>query len=224
MQQKESVRALIATSFRRNWLPGLVLWCIAIALLIAYYNWPTAQTALGKVSDLKLHHGYLFSAISTGLCGGLIPYAIHAARGEYKTARRALSCLAFFLFFWAWKGVEVDALYRLQSLIWGSGNDPFTIFKKVCFDMLVFSALYAVPCIAVFNAWMDKDFNWRATVQVVKTPFYRKRIAVMIALNWMIWIPAVAVVYAMPAPLQVFMFNIVLCFWVLILSLLSQTD
>ncbi len=224
MAQQESIRVLVADSFKRNWLPGLVLWCIAIALLTAYYNWPNAQHAFNYVSELKQKHGYMFSALSTGFFGGLIPFTVHALRGDYSTPRRFIQCLLFFTLFWAWKGAEVDAFYRLQGMLWGTDNDILTISKKVCFDMFAFSALYAVPCIAAFNAWMDKDFKLAATFKVLRTRLYQKRILTMIVLNWLIWIPTVSVVYAMPASLQVFMFNIVLCFWVLILTLLSQTD
>ncbi len=224
MPKQESIRTLIVSSFKRNWLPGLVLWCVALALLSAYDNWPSAEQALDKVSALKQQHGYLFSALSTSLFGGLIPYLIHLLRGEYPSTGRAFSCFLFFTLFWAWKGAEIDAFYRLQSVIWGADNEPATIVKKVCFDMFVFSAFYAVPCIAVFKAWMDKDFSWPVTLKLLKTPLYQKRIVMMIVLNWIIWIPTVSVVYAMPSALQVFMFNIVLCFWVLILSILSQTD
>ena len=40
--------------------------------------------------------------------------------------------------------------------------------------------------------------------------------------TWAVWIPAVTIIYCLPAPLQIPLFNLVLCFWVLVLSFISK--
>jgi hypothetical protein len=40
--------------------------------------------------------------------------------------------------------------------------------------------------------------------------------------TWAVWIPAVAIIYCLPPPLQIPLFNLVLCFWVLVLSFISR--
>ena len=39
---------------------------------------------------------------------------------------------------------------------------------------------------------------------------------------WTVWIPAVTIIYSLPAELQVPMFNLVLCFYTLVLAVLTS--
>lgn len=218
------MKSLILFSFKRNLIPGVTLWFLAVGVLLSYFYWSPARDFLDVIKDLKSQYGYLYSGLATGVFGGLIPFAIQRARGEYRSAKRFFSCLLFFFLFWVWKGVEIDAFYRLQGVLWGTDNHWTTIAKKVAFDMSVFSALYAVPCIAIFNVWKDQFFNFTSTKRVLTKSFFKTQVVAMIVSNCMVWIPAVSVVYAMPDALQVVMFNLVLCFWVLIASMLSVAD
>jgi hypothetical protein len=52
--------------------------------------------------------------------------------------------------------------------------------------------------------------------------FFCVKIPTVVLSNWLVWIPAVSVVYAMPAELQIPLFNLVLCFWVLLLAVLNK--
>ncbi len=221
--EKISAWYLIRTSFRKNLLPGIFLWVFASALLICYFNIPSFKSWLEGVSDIKTEYGYLFSALATALFGGLIPFVILVFRGQYRGLSRMISCLAFYMLFWGWKGVEIDAFYRLQAWLWGADKHVLTIIKKVSFDMFVFSAIYAVPCIAVFNVWKDQRFNLKKSLFVMDREFFKTRLFAMIVSNWIVWIPSVSIVYCMPSALQVVMFNFILCFWVLMISMLSDT-
>lgn len=42
--------------------------------------------------------------------------------------------------------------------------------------------------------------------------------------NWLIWIPAVSVIYMMPVDLQLPLFNIVLLFFGLLVAVLSKNE
>jgi hypothetical protein len=39
-----------------------------------------------------------------------------------------------------------------------------------------------------------------------------------------VWIPAVATIYSLPSALQVPLFNLVLCFWCLLISFISRAS
>ena len=39
--------------------------------------------------------------------------------------------------------------------------------------------------------------------------------------NWLVWIPSVLLIYLMPPMLQIPLFNLVLCFFVLVLAILN---
>jgi hypothetical protein len=56
----------------------------------------------------------------------------------------------------------------------------------------------------------------------MRREFFLVKIPTVILSNWLVWIPAVSVVYAMPTELQIPLFNLVLCFWVLLLAVLNK--
>ncbi len=223
MGEVTSTLQIVKRSFRKNLVPGMALWTIAFVLLLAYLFVSPVRLALEQLRDLRIQSGLLFPAITTALFGGVIPFLVQAFRGEYTTRFRFLSCLIFYVSFWAWKGVEIDLFYQLQAWLWGDEVSIAVIAKKVAFDLFVFSAIYAVPCIAIFNVWKDQEFSFTRTRAALDREFLLKRIPAMIAANCLVWIPSVSVVYAMPLPLQVVMFNLILCFWVLVISVLSET-
>ena len=51
--------------------------------------------------------------------------------------------------------------------------------------------------------------------------FWLWRVPENLVSGWMVWIPAVSMIYILPASLQIPLFNIVLCFWSLVLTLIT---
>jgi hypothetical protein len=52
-------------------------------------------------------------------------------------------------------------------------------------------------------------------------PFFDRVIPLMIA-NWVVWIPAVSLIYLFPLPLQLPLMNIILALWCLILTFFAK--
>ena len=212
-------------AMKRNLIPGLCLQALALTIIIIYYSSDAAQVAFGNVADFKTQTGYLFSAISTAIFGGVIPWLINFLKSVYQqkkeekakamakglnlqtgnlsggvavpaqsvlltgsdipledlsslhdlespptteqqrrneivwtngTPKNILAgslpdpgkpapwaeCL-FLTVFWAYKGIEVDAFYRLQALMFGNGSDFLTIFAKVVVDQFVYNPVWA---------------------------------------------------------------------------------
>ena len=77
----------IAAAMRANLLPGIGLWAVAAAVVLAYYQVPATRDAFAAVSGWKADHGYRFSALANALAGGVLPLCIAAALG--RTNRRA---------------------------------------------------------------------------------------------------------------------------------------
>lgn len=216
-----SVRARIAAALRQNLIPGLILQLFALLLVLAYYHVEPITEVCVRLGQFKVKWGFLFSAISTGLFGGLLPFSILIFMK--KVPHQVLIATGiYYLFFWMWKGVEVDLLYRVQSLLFGDGTDAPTILKKVVVDQFGFNLFYSVPSIALTALWKDHGFIWSATRHALNHDFFKKTIPSMMLSTWMIWLPTTAIVYSMPAPLQVPLFNIVLCFYVLIATVIGQ--
>lgn len=212
---------------RANLLPGLFLWGFAFAIVLAYSRVPSFTLLLDDVGKLKQSHGYAYAVLATLTFGGLIPYCILLLTRKVPAGQRARQLL-FYVGFWAWKGAEVDAFYRAQAALFGATGDAGEIVAKVLFDQFCFTPLYAAPTQTLFFAWKDAGFSRTALLATLRDehgygPFWRRLVTVLFS-NWGVWIPAVSIIYALPSALQLPLFNLVLCFWCLLLSFVSRTD
>jgi hypothetical protein len=200
-----SIRALLR--------PGLALQTAALALVLAYYFVPAAADSFAQLARWQTEGGFAFSAITTALCGGLLPFLFLRLQPETREAH-PWPHLIFFLLFWAWKGAEVDLWYRTLSWWHGSGNDPSTIVRKVLSDQFGFNPLYASPIGNLCFAWKDAGFRWAPVAADVRAGrWYARSVLPVLLAVWFLWIPVTACVYSLPAPLQMPLFNVVLCFW-----------
>jgi hypothetical protein len=55
-------------------VPGLVLQAAALGLVLAYYYLPSAHVLFEQLAAWRTAGGYWFSAASTALCGGVLPF------------------------------------------------------------------------------------------------------------------------------------------------------
>ncbi len=206
---------------RRNLLPGLILQSCALLILLGYALVPAFHGLLDSVGLLKARYGYAYSALSTAIFGGAIPFAYLLATKQVPKGQ-VLAEMVFYLGFWIWKGVEVDALYRAQSLVFGSTNAVGTVAAKVCADQFVYNPLWAAPTQVVFFLWKDAGFSWPGMLNRFEHESLGHRVVVILFSTWMVWLPTVAVVYSLPNALQLPLSNLVLCFWCLLLSYISR--
>jgi hypothetical protein len=206
---------------RRNLVPGLVLQSCALIILIGYAWVPPFHALLDSVGALKTRYGYTYSALSTALFGGFIPFVyLYATKQLHKGL--LLGELVFYLGFWVWKGVEVDALYRVQSAAFGSNISAGTVVAKVCVDQFAYNPLWGAPTQVVFFLWKDAAFSWSGLMLQLEQESLAHRVVVILFSTWMVWLPTAAVVYSLPNALQLPISNLVLCFWCLLLSFISR--
>ena len=118
---------------------------------------------LDELAQIKLEYGYLYSACATGLFGGLIPFLAMFFRGSVPP-RRTFQWFLFFPLFWAFKGVEVDAFYRLQSFFFGASPEFKVVLYKVVVDQFVYCVIWSAPLTAIFYGLKDADFKWTDVV------------------------------------------------------------
>lgn len=128
----------------------------------------------------------------------------------------------FYIVFWACKGIEVDLFYTLQALWFGNANDFSTILRKTAVDQFIYSVFWAVPSMMICFLWMESNFSFGDTLPKLNKRFWLMKIPTVIVSNWLVWIPAVSIIYSMPASLQLPLFNLVLCFFVILLTVLSK--
>lgn len=212
-------------------MPGAVLSAFAVGLLLAYWYVPAVNAALTRLGEFKLAAGWAFVVVSTAVFGGLIPGLVQRARPRLRHTM-PWKFLWFTVVFWAYKGLEVDLLYRLQAVWFGHGTDPTTIAKKIFIDMGVYCPVWAVPSTVLAYAWGETVFSKNGSAAQALAPirqlgfrgwFGRDIVPVMIS-NWAVWVPAVCVIYCLPLALQLPVQNLVLCFWSLLLVLQVGRD
>jgi hypothetical protein len=220
---REALWRLSVAGFRANLIPGIVLWFVGLGVALAYYKMDSAKGFFDEVMRIKQTHGFLYSFLATGLFGGLIPFLYLWAAGKIKKGMVA-SCGAFFIFYWAFRGVEVDAFYRLQSILFGDGLDWPTIATKVFVDQFVYCIVWSAPITATSYGWKDAGFSWSRFCQTMTRQSFLFEIARLLLTTWILWIPATAIIYSLPLALQVPLFNLTLCFFVLLVSVFSKDE
>jgi hypothetical protein len=206
---------------RFNLRPALVLQAFALLIVCGYFWSAPIKAALDVVGGLKLRYGYAYSALATCLFGGLVPYAVLTFAGRIPRQRRFAE-LAFYALLWLWKGVEVDALYRAQAVWFGEGASFGTIGLKALVDQFGYVPLWAAPSQVLLFTWKDAGFTLAGTRAAFERQSFAQRVLVVMFSTWVVWLPAVAIVYSLPSALQVPLFNLVLCFWCLLMSFISR--
>ena len=206
---------------RSNVVPGLIIQACALLILLGYLLVPAFHTWLSTIGTLKARYGYLYSLVSTAVFGGLIPFLVLLQTRQVPPAQRR-SQLAFYLLFWAWRGIEVDALYRLQGWMFGTSATVSVVVPKVFVDQFVYNPVWAVPSQVICFLWKDAGFSWVGVRRRFELESLGHRVVVILLSTWMVWLPAVAIVYCLPAALQLPISNLVLSFWCLLLSFISR--
>lgn len=217
-----SIKASILSALKQNFLPGLVLQFFALAVVLIYFFIPASQPVYAWFGVLKHDYGFLYAFVATAFFGGLIPFLYLFISGRLDASRSVIAIFLFYLIFWGVKGIEVDFFYQLQGAWFGYENDVKTIATKVVIDQFIYSAFWAAPTITISYLWVENKFNLGATLASMDKQFFFEKIPTVVFSNWLVWIPAVSIVYSMPQDLQIPLFNLVLCFWVLILAVLNK--
>ena len=76
------------------------------------------QYYLDQIAGFKKEFGYLFSACSTSLFGGLVPFLVLHFKGRIPLNQN-IHWLLFFLFFWAYQGGRGGCLLQIAVfLLW----------------------------------------------------------------------------------------------------------
>lgn len=208
-------------SARATLKPGLLLIAAAAGVVAAYYQSPAVHDWLEQVAAIRQRGGFAFSAAMMMVFAGVLPF-LFLRLDPVTSSSHPWPHLIFFAAFWAYKGVEVDGLYRGLETFFGSGHDWLTIGRKMLVDQFVYNPLFAAPCGVLLYAWKDAGFRWSAPLTDLRMNrwYYRRILPVMIAV-WAIWIPAVCCIYALPLALQLPFSSVINCFWVILFSHLT---
>lgn len=176
---------------------------------------------LASIGRVKEIYGWKFSLVSTGVFGGLIP-ALIAGLLRRNGSEMSLGLIVSSTLLWAYKGVEIDFFYRLQAWLFGTTLDFETIAIKTVCDQLVMVPLFGMVNVVLFYVWRDCGYSVRKLFSKLGPGWYQRLVLPVLIANWVIWIPAVAMIYCLPVSLQLPVQNLILCFWVLILMFFTS--
>lgn len=216
-----SIWSICKEGFRRNRFPALILQIFAAGILALYFWVPAFRPAFEAVGDFKKTTGFRFAIFSTALFGGIIPWGILTYRGRIPQGQK-FKQLLFFIGFWALQGATVDRLYTLQGQWFGSGTQIRILFIKMLVDQIPYNMIWATPNSLLLYGWKNAGFSWaRFRKTHPRSVLVRKYFTIQIS-AWVVWVPAVLMIYSLPPNLQVPLFNLVLCFFSLVLAFVSR--
>lgn len=215
------ILASIAAVFRQNRVPCLLLNALVIALVASYYGVPAVAGVWESVGAFKLRWSYAFSLASTVFAAAVLPTVVQALMGTLPDGQRGRR-LALLVLFWGYRGMEIDLFYRFQAWLFGPGTDALTLAKKVAVDQFVASPLWFVPTYLVALRWIDCGGSWARTRPTLDRTFWTQTCPTVLVTNWLVWIPALTLVYSLPPALQFPLFSVVMCFFILIVTLLAR--
>lgn len=207
---------------RANLGPGFVLQLVALALVLAYYHNATTRAAFERIMAFRAGTGFAFGIVSTGLFGGVLPFIYLRSNPETRMHHRWSEGL-FLTLFWSYKGLEIEVFYRLLARLVGTGHDVVTIATKAALDQLVYCPILAVPVTVLVYQWCATGFSTRTVLTDLHTAgWYGRTVLPTMIANIGVWTPAVAIIYALPTPLQLPLQNLVLLFFTLLLAHLNR--
>lgn len=223
--RQQNPLALGLAAARANLLPALILWSVGALVLVAWFVVPTTHDLLVHLGNLKTRFGYVYSMIGMATFAGIIPFFMQRLAKDTTGQRTDLTMLIFLTIFWALKGIEVDALYRMQAMLFGNGHDPVTIIKKLIVDQFVYCPFWAVPTMTLGMSWVQRGLTknpWPVKQGFAR--WYARRVFPVLISNWCVWVPSVAVIYSMPLALQLPIQNLIICLFVLLVLFMTRHD
>lgn len=215
------ILATIAAVFRQNRAPCVMLNVLAVALVVSYYRWPALAGVWEAVGAFKTRWSFAFSCGSTMFAAALMPSLIQLAMGTLPAAGR-WQRLGLLMLFWGYRGMEIDLFYRFQSWLFGHGHDARTLITKVAVDQFIISPVWFVPTYLIALRWVDLGASWSRTRASLDREFWTRTCPTVLITNWLIWIPAVALIYSLPAALQFPLFSVFMCCFILIVTVMAK--
>lgn len=209
---------------KANFLPALVVQGAMIGLLIAYYQFEPTIELLNQLAGLKQRLGYKFTVASAILAAAIMPEILRILFFQKgRLQQRNLGNVLFAGPFWAVMSVTVDHFYQLRGRIFGPQVDVPTVAIKVVIDQFVYTAFFATPVTCVLYDWKRFGYRFRELFMEIDRGYYRRVVFPVVITNWAVWIPLISVVYSLPGSLQIPLFSLALCMWVLLFTWMSES-
>lgn len=208
---------------KANAVPAFILQAMMLAVLLGYYFNPNVARALEALADMKHRYGFIFIVGAAIIAGAIVPeifLILFFQKG--KANAQNLRNLAFTIPTWAMDGLLVDGMYRLNAFWFGDVVTVPVLLAKICVDQFGYNPFFAAPAEVLIYEWKNDGFSWRSIRRALTWENYRDQIVPTLIATWGVWMPLMAIIYALPLALQFPLFSIALTFWVLILIYMTN--
>ena len=212
---------IIAAAFRQNRRAGLLLNLFVAGLVASYYWVPSISGIWQAIGEFKTRWAVPFAFFSTAFVAAVLPFLIESLQGKPQRPGKHRR-LMWLILFWGYRGIEIDLFYRLQGMLFGHGNDFRTLAVKVAVDQFVYTPFWALPTYVIALRLVDYGGFTPQMKASLDRAFLTRTLPAILFTNWMIWIPAVTLVYSLPAALQFPLFSVIMCFFILVVTLMAR--
>jgi hypothetical protein len=208
---------------KANALPALIIQLLMLGLLVAYYVSPAASRTLQQLAEFKRAHGLGFVLIASIAAGAIVPeifLILFFQQG--RISRQNFRNLLFTIPVWGFDGSLVDLLYRSEANWFGDVASVPVIAAKICMDQFGYNPFFAAPFGVLTYEWKNTGISIRPVRELFTWDHYRDKIFPTLVATWAVWIPLMAIIYALPLALQFPLFALALSFWVLLLTYMTN--
>jgi len=208
---------------KQNLAPMLALEAAMAVLVAIYYMWPAAAAVLSRFAAWQHAGGVLAASCATALAGGLLSEAsvVYLHNGGRWTPAN-LENAAFKLAMFFVSGAIVYEFYLQQAVWFGSGATWSVLVPKILVDQFGFTIIWSTPYMALLTRWQTLRYSFRSLWGELDRSFITQRMLPVLVTNWMLWIPAVTLIYAMPTNLQTPLFIFATAIWGILLSAVAR--
>lgn len=208
---------------KANALPAFILQGAMLIILVSYYLSPKFAALLNQLAAYKAQHGFAFVIIAAIIAGAIAPELFVVAFFQKGRVRQQnFRNLAFTVPTWAVDGILVDLMYRYNAIWFGDVVTLPVVTAKILVDQLGYNPFIAAPCEVLIYEWKNEGFSWRSIPRAVTWDHYVDKIVPTLLATWAVWGPLMAIIYALPFPVQFPLFSIALTFWVLLLTYMTN--
>jgi hypothetical protein len=214
-----------AAAVKRYWRPFLALQAMAVILVVTYYNSEGARRLCDTLSDIRKSWGIWFVLISSPIAGVVVPeiaksLMLRGRRYDGQWLSDTLYAMALFTI----NGVIIDAIYRLQAMLFGDDASFTTVLCKVLADQFIMTPIYGIPYWAIMFGWRRNGYSVLATAREISPRWYMSKVLPIMIPAWLYWFPMVTMVFAMPGPLQFWLFCLAIAAWSLVMLFLARGE
>lgn len=198
----------------------------AMALVVAiYYLWPLGARYLIIYANWQQSGGVFASACATGLATGVLSeLSLVYFQNRGRWTLRCVEDMAFKTMVFFIGGGIVYEFYRWQDYFWGSSIAWTIIAAKVATDQFGFSLFWGMPYTTLSMRWQALRYSGRKLWQELDGNFVGERMLPVLFMNWMFWIPAVTLLYAMPLKLQAPLYIFATAVWGILLPAVTRQE